>query len=67
MFINELKLGRGEIIPKQLRLDMYPDSFRFYDPILLILQKNISSKEKIVYLKERKVNISKLKEESLIH
>ena len=65
IFINELKLGRGELIPKQLRLDKYPDSFRFYDPILIILQKFISDFEKTVFLVKRQVNITKLYEESL--
>lgn len=35
-------------------MDQFPASFRYYDPILAIIQENISTlKKEMVYLKEK--------------
>ena len=39
MFVLNLEQGVEAIIPKQLRQDDLPMSFRFYDPILRIIDK----------------------------
>lgn len=41
IFILDLKQGREMMIPAELRMDKLPESFKFYDPILSILQRDI--------------------------
>lgn len=38
LFVNEVSLGASVIIPQEFRISNLPQSFRFYDPILVILQ-----------------------------
>lgn len=37
MFVLEMELGQEVYIPKLLSCDKYPLSFRFYDPIIQII------------------------------
>jgi hypothetical protein len=39
LFLIDLELGEEVIIPKELSMDMLPQSFRYYDYILLMVQE----------------------------
>lgn len=49
IFVLDLKQGKELMIPKELRMDHLPMSFRFYDPIIKILQLNIDDDTKYQY------------------
>lgn len=41
IFIMEMQYGNVVIIPKELSQDHFPQSFRYYDPIIRIIQTNM--------------------------
>lgn len=49
LFVNNLNLGSGIAVPKELRMSPYPDSFRFYDPTLSIMQRHCQNQTRIIF------------------
>lgn len=49
MIISSLENGAEVFIPPEISVDKLPESYRYYDPILNIIQQNISedAREKI--------------------
>jgi hypothetical protein len=46
LFTLRLEDGSEVFIPKDLSLDFLPSSFRYYDPLLQIVQQNLKPLEK---------------------
>ena len=65
IFILDLKQGREMMIPEILRMDHLPESFKFYDPLLNILQKSIDSFSKYAFNIRKQINENSILEQSL--
>ena len=52
LFMMEIEDGIPTLIPKELSIENYPLSYRFYDPIIAIVKENLS-KEKWKVLNNR--------------
>jgi hypothetical protein len=46
LFIKEIEEGQETFIPAELAQDHLPFSFRYYDPILAIVQENLARDRK---------------------
>ena len=46
LFIADLEQGKECFIPKELSQDTLPYSFRYYDPIIQIVQENVSENKR---------------------
>jgi hypothetical protein len=52
VFMYEIESGAETFIPKDLSQDILPMSYKFYDPIIAIVQENVSNtKREILALK----------------
>ena len=60
-FVLDLEQGQEVFIPRDLSCDIYPASFRFYDPIIQITNNLISKYSKIYYSFKTEFNLSKIK------
>lgn len=55
LFLIEVQEGKETFIPKELSQDFLPYSFRYYDPVLAIIQESIQSTTKQMALMKEKV------------
>lgn len=60
-FVLDLERGQEVFIPRDLSCDIYPPSFRYYDPIIQIINHYISKHSKIYYSFKTEFNLSKIK------
>lgn len=60
IFINEIKLGKAIIIPMELRISNWPASFRFYDPLISVLQHRIDNHTKLMYIFRKMTNVTSI-------
>lgn len=65
IFVLDLKQGREMMIPIELRMDHLPESFKFYDPLLSILQQDIDFFSKYAFNIRKQINENALIDESL--
>lgn len=49
IFLLDMKQGRECLIPKAISISEFPESFRYYDPVLSWLQQNIDDHTKHVF------------------
>ena len=67
LFIHDFEAGEFMLIPPDLSQDHLPVSFRYYDPVILIIQENISydrryhlkMKKQIAVIFEKELSIQK--------
>jgi hypothetical protein len=63
-FILEIQQGQESYIPKELRQDSLPQSYKFYDPILMVIQESISEDRKEFFFTKNKINFTHYKDKS---
>jgi len=56
-----MEIGLETVIPKDLSQDNLPPSFRFYDPIQLIINDGISEERRDIFYKKFKYNIMRIR------
>ena len=61
-FVLEMELGQEVFIPKILSCDKYPLSYRFYDPIIQIINQFFSQESKIYYSFKTEFRLDKLRQ-----
>lgn len=49
LFIMDIEQGQEVFIPKELSQDHLPLSFRFYDPILMLIQEQVSEESRELF------------------
>lgn len=55
LFIFDVEQGQEVFIPKELSQDHLPQSFRFYDPILMLIQERVSNESRKHFNLQNKV------------
>ena len=58
-------MGQEAFIPYQLSQDHLPNSMRYYDPIIAIVEKEISHDKKEFFYAKNKINFENYKKYSL--
>jgi hypothetical protein len=57
-----IEIGLEVLIPKQLSMDQLPLSFRYYDPIQLIVKELISEERKELFHVKNNYNMKRINE-----
>lgn len=65
LFINNLNLGEGIALPKELSMTPYPDSFRFYDPVLSIMQRFCQDSTRTIFRMKKQMTVKNMIEKDL--
>ena len=60
-FVLDLEQGQEVFIPHDLSCDVYPASFRYYDPIIQISNQVMSKQSKTYYSFKTEFNLNKIK------
>jgi hypothetical protein len=61
MFVLELEQGQEVYIPNELSCDTYPQGFRFYDPIIQIVNHLFTSDNQVYHTLKTEFNLDKIK------
>ena len=61
MFVLELEQGQEVYIPNELSCDSYPQGFRFYDPIIQIVNHLFSQDNQVYHTLKTEFNLDKIK------
>lgn len=61
LFVLELEQGQEVYIPNELSCDSYPQGFRFYDPIIQIVNHMFSSDNQVYHTLKTEFNLDKIK------
>lgn len=67
IFVHQIEQGQSVFIPKQLSQDGLPMSFRFYDPILRIIQSHCRDGRKEYFALKNEFNVSQIFAKNSIH
>lgn len=65
LFVLELELGQEVFIPSTLSCDKYPLSYRFYDPIIQIINYLFSQESKTYYQFKTEFRLEKLRQSNI--
>ena len=65
-FCMEIEVGDEVPIPNELKIDCYPMSYWFYDPILNVVDSTISNERKELYFLRNQLNVKNFKQTNLI-
>ena len=61
MFVLELEQGQEVYIPNELSCDSYPQGFRFYDPIIQVVNHMFSGDNQVYHTLKTEFNLDKIK------
>ena len=61
MFVLELEQGQEVYIPNELSCDSYPQGFRFYDPIIQVVNHMFSADNQVYHTLKTEFNLDKIK------
>lgn len=65
LFINDVSLGTPIVIPPAFRMCNWPQSFRFYDPVMAILKQKTTNYTKTLFEMKKQMNIKSLVDDNL--
>lgn len=65
MFVLEVEQGQAVFIPNELRQDDLPLSFKYYDPILRIINQECSDDRKEYFALKNDFDLNKIFHDSL--
>lgn len=57
MFLLELEQDSDVLIPTELSQDKLPMSFRYYDPIIMLIQEKLSKDRRSYLMVKKQINI----------
>ena len=66
IFVLNIEQGQEVFIPLELTQDNYPHSFRFYDPILQLIQENCTQVKREHFILKGQLQIERIKEENRV-
>lgn len=61
MFVLELEQGQEVYIPNDMSVDTYPVHFRYYDPVIQIVNEIFHIDNKVYHTLKTEFNIDKIK------
>jgi hypothetical protein len=66
IFIQLIELGFTNYITSRLSVSRFPESFKFYDPILFYIHLGVAADKKSNFLVKKELKLKEIREENFI-